>query len=71
MSNNWAEAVRIDRGIDSIPLFKINIPLFSESIRLNFESIRAEVDDNVELGQVFGVIRQKCGQDFSRNSGCT
>jgi len=47
------EVVRIDRSIANIFLFKINILSFSESIRLSSKLTRMEVDDKIELEEIF------------------
>ena len=57
LSENGFEVVRIDCGIASIPLFRIDVPLSSESIQFSTETTRMEPDDKVELGEVLGLPR--------------
>jgi len=54
LSEDRFEVVRVDCGIASIPLFRIDVPLSSESIQFCAETTRAEPDDKVELGKVLG-----------------
>ena len=54
MGEDRLEVVRVDYGIASIPLFRIDIPPYSESIQFCAETTRAEPDDKVELGEVLG-----------------
>ena len=54
LSEDGLEVVRVNCGIASIPLFKIDIPLSSESIWFGTQMIRAKPDDKVELGEVLG-----------------
>ena len=44
--------VRVDCGIASIPLFRIDIPLSSKSIWFGVKMTRVEPDDKVELRKV-------------------
>jgi len=52
LSENRLEVVRVDCGIASIPLFRIDIPSSSESIQFCAKITRVEPDDKVELGEV-------------------
>jgi len=52
LSEDRLEVVRVDCGIASIPLFRIDIPLSSESIWFCAETTRAEPDDKVKLGEI-------------------
>jgi len=54
LSKDRLKVVRVDCGITSIPLFRIDIPLSSESIRFSTKMTRTEPDDKVELGEVLG-----------------
>jgi len=54
LSEDRFEVVRVDCGIASIPLFRIDVLLSSESVQLSAKMIRAELDDKVELEEVFG-----------------
>jgi len=62
LSEDGLEVVRVDCGIASIPLFKIDIPSSSESIWFGTETTRAEPDDKVELGEVLGLPHLPLGQ---------
>jgi len=57
LSENGLEVVRVDYGIASIPLFRIDIPSSSESIWFGAETTRAEPDDKVELEEI---LRPPC-----------
>ena len=48
------EVVRVDCGVASIPLFRIDVPSSSESIQFCTETTRVEPDDKVELGEILG-----------------
>jgi len=54
LSEDGFEVVRIDCGIASISLFRIDIPLSSKSIQFDAKTTRMESDDKVELGEVLG-----------------
>jgi len=62
LSEDGLEVVRVDYGITSIPLFRINVPLSSESIWFGAETTRVEPDDKVELGEVLGPPYLPLGQ---------
>ena len=62
LSEDKFEVVRVDCGIASIPLFRIDIPSSSESIQFSAEMTRAEPDDKVELGEVLGPLHLPLGQ---------
>ena len=57
LSEDGFEVVRVDCGIASIPLFRIDISLFSKSIWFGTKTTRAEPDDKIELGEV---LRPPC-----------
>ena len=52
LSEDRLEVVKVDCGIASIPLFRIDILLSSESIQFCAKMTRVEPDDKVELGEV-------------------
>ena len=54
LSEDGLEVVRVDCGVASIPLFRIDIPLSSKNIWFCTEMTRAEPYDKVELGEVLG-----------------
>ena len=54
LSEDRLEVVRVDCGIASIFLFRIDIPSSSESIRFCAKMTRAEPNDKVELEEVLG-----------------
>jgi len=62
LDEDGLEVVRVDCGIVSIPLFRIDIPSSSESIWFCAEMTRAEPDDKVELGEVLGLPHLPLGQ---------
>jgi len=64
LSEDGLEVVRVDRGIASIPSFRIDISLSSESIQFGAQIIRVKPDNKVELREV---LRPPClppGQDL-------
>ena len=62
LSEDGLEVVRVDCGVASIPLFRIDVPLSSESIRFGAKMTRAESDDKVELEEVLGPPHLPPGQ---------
>jgi len=48
LSEDGLEVVRVDYGIASISLFRIDVPSSSESIQFGTETTRIEPDDKVE-----------------------
>ena len=54
LSEDGLEVMRVDCGIASIPLFRIDVPSSSESIWCCAETTRVEPDDKIELGKVLG-----------------
>jgi len=54
--------VKVNCGIASIPLFRIDIPLSSESIWFDAKTTRAEPDDKVKLGEVLRPLCLPPGQ---------
>jgi len=54
LSEDGLEVMRVDCGIASIFLFRIDILSSSESIQFGAETTRVELDNKVELGEVLG-----------------
>ena len=54
LNENGLEVVRVDCGIASISLFRIDVSLSSESIQFCAETTKAEPDDKIELGEILG-----------------
>ena len=52
LSEDRFEVVRVDCGVASIPLFRIDVPSSSESIRFSTKTTRVEPDNKIELGEV-------------------
>ena len=52
LSENGFEVVRVDCGVASIPLFRIDISSSSESIWFGAKMTRAEPDDKVQLREI-------------------
>ena len=52
MSKDRLEVVRVDCGIASILLFRIDVPLSSKSILFCTKTTRAEPNDKIELGKI-------------------
>jgi len=65
LSEDGLEVVRVDCGIASIPLFRIDVPLYSESIQFGAKMTRAEPDDKIELKRVLGPLYLPLGQHLS------
>ena len=55
LSKDGLKVVKVDCGIASIPLFRIDIPSSSKSVWFGAETTRAEPDDKIELGEVLGL----------------
>ena len=62
MSKDRLEVMRVNYGVASISLFRIDVPSSSESIRFCAETTRVEPDDKVELGEVLGLPHLPLGQ---------
>ena len=62
LSEDGLEVVRVDCGIASIPLFRIDIPSSSESIWFDAETTRAESNDKVKLREVLRPLHLPLGQ---------
>jgi len=62
LSEDGLEVVKVDCGITSIPLFRIDVSLSSESIQLGAKITRAEPDDKVELGEILRPLCLPPGQ---------
>ena len=52
LSEDRFEVMRVDCGIASILLFRIDISLSSKSIQFGAKMTRLEPDDKIELGEV-------------------
>ena len=48
--------MKVDCGIASILLFRIDILLFSKIIQFGAKTIRMEPDDKIELRKIFGPL---------------
>jgi len=73
LSKDEFEVVRVNCGVASIPLFRIDVPLSSESIQFGAKMTRIEPGDKVELEKVLGppclsldqhLVSKKNTQDF-------
>jgi len=62
LSEDGYEVVRVDCGIASTSLFRINILLSSESIWFGAETTRMEPDDKVELEEILRLPHLPSGQ---------
>jgi len=56
LSENGFEVMKVDCGIASILLFRIDIPLFSKIIQFGAKTIRMEPDNKIELRKIFGPL---------------
>jgi len=62
LSEYWFEVGRVNCGIASIPLFRIDISLFSKNIWFGATMTRREPDNKVELRKVLGPPHLSSGQ---------
>ena len=65
LSEDGFEVVRVDCGVASIPLFRIDVPSSSKSIQFCAKPTRVEPDDKIELGEVLGPLHLPPGQYLS------
>ena len=65
LSEDWFEVVRIDYGIASILLFRIDILLFNKSIWFGAKMTRIESDDKIELKEILRLSHLSLGQYLS------
>jgi len=56
LSEDRFEVVRVDYGIASIPLFRIDVLSSSKSIWFGAKTTREKPDDKIELEKVFGPL---------------
>jgi len=64
LSEDGFEVVRVDCGVASILLFRIDVLSSSESIQFGAKTTKAEHDDKVELVEVLGPLHLPLGQDL-------
>ena len=64
MSKYWTEVARVDSSIVTIPPFRIDVPASSERVGFGAQTPRAEVDNEIELGEVLGPTGLSTGKDF-------
>ena len=62
LSEDRLKVVRVDCGIASIPLFRIDVPSSSESIWFGAETTRVEPDNKIELEEILGPLCLPPGQ---------
>ena len=62
LSEDRLEVVRVDCGVASIPLFRIDVPSSSKSIRFSAKMTRTEPDDKIELREILGPLYLPLGQ---------
>ena len=67
VSKNWMEIVCIYRGIVAASLLRVDVPLSIQSVRFGSESAGEEMDDEVELQQIFGPTDLSSSEEFG---GC-
>jgi len=65
LSEDGFEVVRVDCGVASIPLFRIDVPLSSKSIQFGAKMTRAKPDNKVELREILRPLYLSPGQDLS------
>ena len=62
LSKDGLEVVRVDCGVASTPLFRIDVPSSSKSIQFGVKMTRAEPDHKVVLEEVLGPLHLPPGQ---------
>ena len=62
LSENWFEVVRVDCGIASIPLFRIDVPPFNKSIQFGTKMTRTESDGKMKLREILKPSHLPLGQ---------
>jgi len=62
LSRDWFEVVKVDYGIASISLFRVNIPLSSESVWFGAKITRMEPNDKIELEEILRPSHLPLGQ---------
>jgi len=62
LSEDRLEVVRVDCGVASIPLFRIDVPSSSKSIWFSAKMTRTEPDDKIELREILGLPYLPLGQ---------
>ena len=62
LSKDRFEVMRVDCGVASISLFRIDIPLSSESIQFCAKTTRVEPDNKIELREVLEPLCLPLGQ---------
>ena len=65
LSEDWFKVVRVDCGIASISLFRIDVPLSSKSIWFGTKITRTELDNKVELREVLRLLYLFLSQHLS------
>jgi len=64
LSKDRFEVMRVDCGIASISLFRINVLSSSKSIQFSAKTTRVEPDDKVELRKILGLLHLPPDQHF-------
>jgi len=64
LDEDWFEVVRVDCGVTSISLFRIDIPPSSERIWFSTKTTKIESDDKVELREVLRPLYLPPGQNL-------
>ena len=62
LSEDWFEVVRVDYGIASISLFRVDVLPFSESIQFGTKMTRTEPDNKAELREILKPLHLSPGQ---------
>ena len=65
LSEDRLEVMRVDCGVASISLFRIDVPSSSESIQFCAKMTRTEPDNKIELGKVLEPLHLPLGQYLS------
>ena len=65
LNEDGLEVVRVDCGIASIPLFRIDILSSSKSIQFGVEMTKAKPNNKIELKEVLGLLCLPLGHVMS------
>ena len=65
MGKDWTEVAWIDGSIVTISPFRIDVPASSKGVGFDAQALQAEVDNEVELGEILRPMGLLTGKDFS------
>jgi len=65
LDEDWFEVVRVNCGVASISLFRIDVPLSSKSVQFGTKMTRMEPNNKVELREILGLPHLPLSQHLS------